>query len=123
MVHAAIQASRSASFPPESACGRLLEEISGGNRMTAGGSLVLSSEFVRSASGRAPSSVPFLLAKFGPPLLRGLSQILQDLGPLFYRDRSLQFWVEDSYLVDSASSHMLVSKIKPCMSKYKQSIL
>ena len=28
-----------------------------------------------------------------------------------------------SYLVDSASSHMLVSKIKPCMSKYKQSIL
>jgi hypothetical protein len=28
----------------------------------------------------------------------------------------------DSYLVDPASSHMLVSKIKPCMSKYKQSI-
>ena len=28
-----------------------------------------------------------------------------------------------SYLVDSASSHMLVSKIKPCMSKYKQFIL
>jgi hypothetical protein len=27
---------------------------------------------------------------------------------------------QDSYLVDSASSHMLVSKIKPCMSKYKQ---
>ena len=26
---------------------------------------------------------------------------------------------QDSYLVDSASSHMLVSKIKPCMSKYK----
>jgi hypothetical protein len=28
---------------------------------------------------------------------------------------------EGSYLVDSASSHMLVSKIKPCMSKYKHS--
>ena len=28
--------------------------------------------------------------------------------------------VNDRYLVDSASSHMLVSKIKPCMSKYKQ---
>ena len=28
-----------------------------------------------------------------------------------------------SYLVDPASSHMLVSKIKPCMSKYKQFIL
>ena len=27
---------------------------------------------------------------------------------------------QDSYLVDSARSHMLVSKIKPCMSKYKQ---
>ena len=27
--------------------------------------------------------------------------------------------VEDSNLVDSASSHTLVSKIKPCMSKYK----
>ena len=28
--------------------------------------------------------------------------------------------VNDSNLVDSASSHTLVSKIKPCMSKYKQ---
>ena len=27
--------------------------------------------------------------------------------------------VKDGYLVDPASSHMLVSKIKPCMSKYK----
>ncbi len=26
---------------------------------------------------------------------------------------------DDSNLVDPASSHMLVSKIKPCMSKYK----
>ena len=26
-----------------------------------------------------------------------------------------------SYLVDPASSHMLVSKIKPCMCKYKHS--
>jgi hypothetical protein len=26
---------------------------------------------------------------------------------------------EDSNLVDPASSHMLVLKIKPCMSKYK----
>ena len=28
-----------------------------------------------------------------------------------------------SYLVDPASSHMLVSKIKPCMSKYERSSL
>ena len=27
--------------------------------------------------------------------------------------------LQQSYLVDPASSHMLVSKIKPCMSKYK----
>ncbi len=27
--------------------------------------------------------------------------------------------IEDSNLVDPASSHMLVLKIKPCMSKYK----
>jgi hypothetical protein len=30
--------------------------------------------------------------------------------------------LDDSYLVDPASSHMLVSKIKPCMSKYKQTL-
>ena len=30
------------------------------------------------------------------------------------------FWFgRNSYLVDPASSHMLVSKIKPCMCKYK----
>ena len=33
--------------------------------------------------------------------------------------RSCQFSFDSSYLVDPASSHMLVSKIKPCMSKYK----
>ena len=31
--------------------------------------------------------------------------------------------LSDSYLVDPASSHMLVSKIKPCMSKYKRLVL
>ena len=31
--------------------------------------------------------------------------------------------IKDSNLVDSASSHTLVSKIKPCMSKYKRFIL
>ena len=38
-------------------------------------------------------------------------------GPLSSRPISR---LNDSYLVDPASSHMLVSKIKPCMSKYKQ---
>jgi hypothetical protein len=42
-------------------------------------------------------------------------------GPLSYvRDRLWHSkpWVRESNLVDSASSHTLVSKIKPCMSKY-----
>ena len=30
---------------------------------------------------------------------------------------------DSGYLVDPASSHMLVSKIKPCMSKYKRLVL
>ena len=30
------------------------------------------------------------------------------------------YYIQQRYLVDPASSHMLVSKIKPCMSKYKQ---
>lgn len=30
------------------------------------------------------------------------------------------FVEEECYLVDPASSHMLVSKIKPCMCKYEQ---
>ena len=34
-----------------------------------------------------------------------------------------ELYVKISYLVDPASSYMLVSKIKPCMSKYKQVIL
>ena len=34
--------------------------------------------------------------------------------------RSAILSLKGSYLVDPASSHMLVSKIKPCMSKYKQ---
>ena len=44
-------------------------------------------------------------------------------GRLWCRTQALHLWSlacgEGSYLVDPASSHMLVSKIKPCMSKYK----
>lgn len=47
----------------------------------------------------------------GPiPTVCGCGRILPEKGSFF----------NDSYLVDPASSHMLVSKIKPCMSKYKQ---
>ena len=34
--------------------------------------------------------------------------------------RSTADALKSSYLVDPASSHMLVSKIKPCKSKYKR---
>ena len=34
--------------------------------------------------------------------------------------KKFNIFIFKSYLVDPASSHMLVSKIKPCMSKYKQ---
>ena len=36
------------------------------------------------------------------------------------RSVSFVYLIEDINLVDPASSHTLVSKIKPCMSKYKQ---
>lgn len=34
-------------------------------------------------------------------------------------ERAIHGVREECYLVDPASSHMLVSKIKPCMSKYE----
>ena len=50
--------------------------------------------------------------------LRSLHFCERSTGPASTWDRRLR--THDSYLVDPASSHMLVSKIKPCMSKYKQ---
>ena len=44
---------------------------------------------------------------------------LSYLGKPNYLAAALSRLSEDSNLVDPASSHMLVSKIKPCMSKYK----
>ncbi len=48
------------------------------------------------------------------PAFTGIQKLTRPQG----RGRPVRAY--DSYLVDSASSHMLVSKIKPCMSKYKQ---
>jgi hypothetical protein len=59
------------------------------------------------AIGIAFLAIPFLWYKSGCLLAACLR-----------RSRALR--AHDCYLVDSASSHMLVSKIKPCMSKYKQ---
>ena len=49
---------------------------------------------------------------------------LTDTGGVAYAASAVGFstcqsWQSGSYLVDPASSHMLVSKIKPCMSQYK----
>ena len=50
---------------------------------------------------------------YGCNFSKELSQTFTNLRTLFQDDSIV------SYLVDPASSHMLVSKIKPCMSKYK----
>jgi hypothetical protein len=56
------------------------------------------------------------------------STTLQKRDALLFSSRGKSGWYSEyvrcdsfdsSYLVDPASSHMLVSKIKPCMSKYK----
>jgi hypothetical protein len=52
------------------------------------------------------------------PIMKDTLMVSISDGPLDL-NRSVGFCV-NSYLVDPASSHMLVSKIKPCMSKYKQ---
>ena len=50
---------------------------------------------------------------YGCNFSKRLSQTFTNLRTLFQDDSIV------SYLVDPASCHMLVSKIKPCMSKYK----
>jgi hypothetical protein len=83
-------------------CGRRpLGKLSGGNRMAAWPCVAS----LQDPGGRG----------FGPRQCTALPRLSGCRGGSGHR-------VQDSYLVDSASSHMLVSKIKPCMSKYKQSI-
>ena len=53
-------------------------------------------------------------ASCGVARRRGLHCLFLHVAP-----RPVPWFFYDSYLVDPASSHMLVSKIKPCMSKYK----
>ena len=61
--------------------------------------------------------------------MKGVRKLLPRCGPRFFarsrgagagRGNASGVVGISSYLVDPASSHMLVSKIKPCMSKYKQ---
>ena len=52
-------------------------------------------------------------------LLAGVAVVIRSFGGCKVSRLSNDRPGEGSYLVDPASSHMLVSKIKPCMSKYK----
>ena len=83
-------------------------ELSGGNWIAAGKCVAASARRTpRGWTRRGLASSPC-------PDLRN------DSGPFGGPRRVPRALVDGSYLVDSASSHMLVSKIKPCMSKYKQ---
>ena len=72
--------------------------------------------------GRSLSTMLTFSLKLAPAFALAVSGHVETAGASFARlFTSLSDWVrqEGSYLVDPASSHMLVSKIKPCMSKYK----
>ena len=49
----------------------------------------------------------------------GVPKVVQHVLWYFPQSPVLQLMVASTNLVDPASSHMLVSKIKPCMSQYK----
>ena len=61
---------------------------------------------MRNALVRVTSASP-MLARYASPRLAAVAGLISAIDAIA------------SYLVDPASSHMLVSKIKPCMSKYK----
>jgi hypothetical protein len=88
--------------------------LSGGNRMAG--------RHRRGTPRRRPGRVlahPNLIDDLCPSLAGGVHAPARAPGPC---GRGVP-GAKGSYLVDSASSHMLVSKIKPCMSKYKQLVL
>ena len=94
--------------------GQQAENYSGGNRMPSPGGWYAASPGLRRVC--CLGSGPILFDHFLGRGLRG-SRPSSVEGHLYSGAENVR------YLVDSASSHMLVSKIKPCMSKYKQFIL
>jgi hypothetical protein len=78
------------------------------------GGLKLSPIMVRSSRDRLSRSTPSWRTDGPLPL------VMNPANPLGDGDEDPLGLLKGSYLVDPASSHMLVSKIKPCMSKYKQ---
>ena len=75
--------------------------------------------------GKLDSTVPIMVADTARTHTQYTRTSLLVLSLLLFIQTSvcLDESSEGSYLVDPASSHMLVSKIKPCMSKYKLLIL
>jgi hypothetical protein len=72
--------------------------------------------------GSALMSLPSTFHALGPLTLRGVSAARACEWSISRRravsEEKCRSVYSRSYLVDPASSHMLVSKIKPCMSKY-----
>ena len=81
-----------------------------------GGPPFLGSNFARAAAAAAVHMPPYTSHRTTKARLSAVC-CRRFLLVRMYTDRKAE---SESYLVDPASSHMLVSKIKPCMSKYKQ---
>lgn len=75
----------------------------------------------RTTSGRIGGRGPNRAAMLGTLRVgRSLGRLGRTTGAARPRPRASPRKLEECYLVDPASSHMLVSKIKPCMCKYEQ---
>ena len=110
-------------YPPLEAC-KLQFEIPDGNCSSLRRTMLWGTQWGQLDGRRAPGSTLGYCRSLEIGRSRPYHLATRAFGPTV--EPPLR-WVcssgQDSYLVDSASSHMLVSKIKPCMSKYKQSIL
>jgi hypothetical protein len=97
------------------------QEAIGLNNVRSGNKAVLNlfeNTSVATCANRFPKGLRFMESE-----TNSCQRKVGPLGCAKYLVAHLLFYTasrESSYLVDPASSHMLVSKIKPCMSKYKQ---
>ena len=83
-------------------------------------SVVIVSHQQAREQGQPPRNAQYLLTFSIFKRLSNVSVSDRQLGPIDGKTSIVvPIVASNSYLVDPASSHMLVSKIKPCMSKYK----